>query len=375
MWQSTLGRYYAIIFPSENDTRGGLSMITIFCSHGCLSPGNKILSSLRKLKNILSIHATQSERDNQIRPLAEDLESSVKKVSDYRDVGVSANNGYRLYNDDKEVIKFFEWQNQKEYAKYKHVFIINQKEELPTAQQMQRISSPIEEFYAVRPSVDSRVSSNIATRNSAISITYKKPGYDEKIVNATVEDNSPYLTIQGTEVLIKIAEEANIKFNKTITFSSTQSDKTFRESLGEDAIGKNIQIPFPGFEKANHILTKDDFEQGYVQISNLVPSLKPITIYVDGRQVQDKVPANSKIYQEIKKGKKVYISNSNPQTLASHQYADEKKGFLTARNVKSGLLVLALLLLLIAGICYAFGLFFNRTCSTTTATAGSSVRG
>lgn len=367
LWKNKHGNYYAIIFPSKNDSRNGRMMITIHTEKKVFTNGAVVVDALRKIKSIVDQNGPYLNDDFSKAPLLSTLDKTL--ANDYPVVSTDASNGkaYRVFNDEAELTRILQYPNQSEYSPYRQVLIVPSSCMEFASQNTidyKEIKGEIQVAYNINRQLPEGVCVDKYKYNPGeiVEVKYEKEGYRTQKKSFRADDTgNKYADFNGTEITLKSAESVGIEFqreirfeinpkalsqitienlNHTITIDPTKSTLvTFPADLQE----YKVRVSSVGYIPKDVTLTQADFVTGCVSV-NLAPQLKKIKIVIDkdGHNEQGEVHIyyNDKLYPilfEIQQnGKKLYTTqnaiektayNNNASNSSNGNKADNNKNY------------------------------------------------
>lgn len=289
-WKNKCGNYYAIVVPNKSDSRGGMLMLTLFTGHTVSNSGKVIVQVLRELKDLLIIRKEYNNRE-QIDNFLSKLEGYLKQDNvPYSPKQLSTNVAYRSYPDDLELVKIFQYPDQREYDSFKRIFIVPQEsvsQSLPY--DFERITSPVLVKYTFSGQLPQGVTIDKYTlqQGDKLTITYSKRGYAAIIMPPIRLDGKDDTCVRfhGNEFSIVDAEQARIVFKRGIKIECLTDDgrpiSQFKIGYGgrqtvyqqnamylfdEDKNSYKIEIFASGYETCIVTITESDLINGSKQV-------------------------------------------------------------------------------------------------------------
>ena len=219
MWQNKLGHYYGLITTNPMDPHTGRVMVTIMSRSGAEMNGHKVFSVLNSLKKTFLEDGDTSD-------------SSVERI--LRSTGISeqplmldawkSKDGdnivksmcYRTYLSTRELETIFSFPEQPDYDKYAYVIAVTATCSLRPGVLVDRIMTPIKKVYSVVCPPDAEASQATVADGDRLAITYSKTGFNSRKETVTIGSPSPYVTIDGSIVMVKTPTESGLGFTRRV---------------------------------------------------------------------------------------------------------------------------------------------------------------
>lgn len=329
LWKREHGNYYALIFPSKVDNRNGRMMITIHVGKMVFLKGDVIVKTLKDLKNIIDTRGTEKIDNNDVKPFVDSLENQMKPDNDSASQRKTSDKkvAYRVFEDEKKLNLIMQFPNQDEYRDYNRILIVPSpcKPSNESKDKYEEITAKIKVSYDISKSLPYGVSVDgnkyHYKDDDVISITYSKKGYKSQTVSfkADGQDNK-YAKYNDTDIKLKSAEDAGIKFDRAIRFNIRSKNKqsSFRPEyvkivgtncnvkkesnssnvfvFSDDIKEYKVKVSFPNFKTEELTLTEKDFIKGTVDVE-LTPERKEIRLQIDENKGKVYVDTDDPLYR------------------------------------------------------------------------------
>lgn len=394
LWRSPYGNYYAIIFPNKKDFRGGWTMITLNPGEKRFSDGNDVVSALRELKDlVLNLKWDCSKIKNA------DIEEIIKTLNTKTEIDtsvfpskISKNKAYRVYDGEEELKLILQFPDQPGYNNFKRILIVpnaSESKELASSNDYTLITEHPKVSYTIQQPIPKGVSVDKRQycEGETIKVCYNKSGYQTQQHKFTADSkNNGFAEYDGYRIKLKSAEEAKIKFQRTLSLSVTskltnlqiqdwkvdnksckRDGKTSTIVFYQDESDYHISISAQGYEPTNIDITNDDLRSGSKSIK-LEPELRAINITLIIKNKQEVtgtiyIHSDSQLTSEIKPNSRISINNSYISEGGKNNRNEPPKG---PKKPKGSTLkpILTGALVILVGL-YLFYLLYCVFCSQT----------
>lgn len=341
LWRSPYGNYYAIFFQNKRDFRGGWTMITLSPGQERFSDGNDVVSALRGLKELvvnLKWDCSQIKNDD-IEEIIKTLNTKTEIDTSVFPSKISKDKAYRVYNGEDDLKLILQFPDQPGYNNFKRILIVpnaTDSKELTPSYDYTRITERPKVSYTIQQPFPEGVfvDKNQCREGETIRVSYKKSGYQTQQHEFTADSkNNGFAEYDGYRIKLKSAEEANIRFQRTLSLRVTsKSTKLPVQSWKVDSISckrdgttntivffkdntdYDISISAQGYKTTKIHITNDDLKSGSKSIK-LEPNLQDINIIFITKNKQEVpetiyVSSVSPLISEIKPNSRISINNS-----------------------------------------------------------------
>lgn len=258
------GMYYSLIERNQEDSRGGLLMLTVFIAKGHSGDGAAILDTIKRLRNILIVK--KEYFDSSVESCIENIvDRPGYKVFPERIISQNNNAGaaqtsvaYRTFNTNDELAELFSFTFQKEYENFDKLVFVNS-DDLRDGITLPRITEPIVKHYNIANAVDAMASSSFVADNELFTIYFTKEDCCRQKVDLRIKDHHiKYYSIVGNEVKLKSAAEAGVSFNKKFEFRArTKGSFDLNLDMKDVSITVNGQIISPDAQGRKYLDMKE----------------------------------------------------------------------------------------------------------------------
>ena len=340
LWRSPYGNYYAIFFQNKKDSRGGWTMITLSPGRERFCDGNDVVSALRGLKDLVVDLKWDCNKikDTYIEEIIKTLNTKTENDASVFPSKTSKDKAYRVYDGEEELKLILQFPDQLGYNNFKRILIVpnaTDSKELTPSYDYTRITERPKGSYTIQQPIPEGVSvDKIQYREGeTIRVSYTKSGYQTQQHKFTADSkNNSFAEYDGYRIKLKSAEEANIRFQRTLSLCVT-SKSTNRQIqdwkvdnsckrdgetntivFSQDNTDYNISISAQGYKTTKIHITNDDLKSGSKSIK-LEPNLQAINITLIIKNKQEVpgtiyISSDSPLISEIKPNSRISINKS-----------------------------------------------------------------
>jgi hypothetical protein len=333
-WKNRLGNYYSLIVPNMRDSRGGLLMITVFTGEYIASDGKQVITTLRRLKQLVD---GEPDKEYVARVIGEFAKYLKQNPYPAKNEATSNEKAFRRYRTEQDLAEIFQFTEQAEYAAFRRLLIVpatSVPAQLPAG--YKEITSPIKHTYHINESMlpqGVKVSKSLLQDGDTLTITYSANGYTPISKNVRIDgkDNN-HLRYDGVDITVYDSKIAGIILQRRIKlnfiaegmqlWSLPKAHIYCNNQICQLDRDRYITLPHPiaqgtyklridayGYRKYERNLEEAEIQRGQVDI-HLIPEEKTVSIrlYVKGEIIKGNVSlkGNDPLYQYLRE-----VENAN----------------------------------------------------------------
>lgn len=307
LWKSNEGNYFASIVRNMKDTRMGYIMLVLFAGHQVPANGHSLLNALAQLEQSL---VNEGLRDRQlVAQLVESIPCDLVPDAVMPTPGVvkSRIKAYRTFGDENELADIMLYPNQADYEPFNRILLVPRGAVAQAPMNYQELTFPIRRTYNVEWPQGVMATKFTISDGEFLDIVYKKPTFSDFTAHELVMPmGSRFFTINGSRLLVKTAEEAQVQFVRRVRLNivSAKNGNPITDILinGERVTTPEINlsdgdeidwtIAAQGYrDERIHLSVNSVIQGGYVINAQLKPQSKDLTIIArcDGTPVEGRV--------------------------------------------------------------------------------------
>lgn len=217
LWSTADGFYYGLCTPQPDDPRGGCALTALFTGHHVFTDGRAAVACLEALHRLLVVEGVRDAAQVEACLAAQLSPRTLAQAAPTpAPAAPKVTIGYRAYNTEAELAELLAFRRQKAHEPYNYVVLVEGRcaPAAGTPGAPVRIADPLTRQYAIVADdpATTQLSTTSAMQGSELTVTYRKPGYQDVVRHHRVGTPDAIASYEGALIRIRPATTANASF-------------------------------------------------------------------------------------------------------------------------------------------------------------------